>query len=128
MRNGSGGVHAGVLLNVFDLALLVMNPVHMMAQNTYVRVVAEEVNSLGVKLAGKTLEEVLKFVFRLAGEHLQGIIQERQSAALSELDDVVIGDEVGAASVEGSGLLALGQGRGRGKGEEAEKNGDLHCD
>ena len=62
----------------------------------------------------------------LVREVLESILKEGKSTALLELDDVVVGNQVGAASVKGSRFSTLGQGAGRSEGDESEKNGSLH--
>lgn len=119
------GVDLGVLLDVFDL-LNVSHCELIHGQASYVRVVAEEGKAGGIELGREALENRLELVVRLVGEVLKSVIEERKSASFLELDDVVVGNQVGATSKQGSRLSTLGQGAGRSKGDESEKNRGLH--
>ena len=100
--------------------------------NTYIRVGAEDLNHFLVKRGSKTLEDVLVDVVGLARELLHGSIKRSKSAALLELDNVLVGNHLAAGLNKRSGLGALlnsvDGGSAESEGKKTQKNGKTHFD
>lgn len=97
---------------------------------THIRVVTENLQSDGIQFTRETLEQRLKLVVRLGRELLHGFVNDSQSAALTEFDNVLAGNEVAAARDQQRGrLFALrSHGRSRDQRQQRKKDRDLHLD
>lgn len=85
-----------------------------MQKATHIGKCTESLNGLLVKLSSKAVESVLVDVLGLQLEAAQGIADHRRHAALFELDNVLVGNEVVLLSTrrqDGSGLRARGRRR-----------------
>lgn len=100
-------------------------------KSTYIGVVAESLKSQLVKSRGETSEHALENLVGLAtAEHLESILEESKGAALLELDNVLVADEVlglSARSQDRGGLSALSGRTGESQRQEREEKRQTHC-
>lgn len=87
----------------------------------------EEVEHLSVKSGSKALEDILEDSIGSTSQLGHGVLEVSKSAALLELDDVLVGDELTAGLKKRSGLRALlNGGSAEGERKNGEKNRQTH--